>query len=197
MKRKTVRAGLELAGALAFVIGSCYFLESSLSGTGWLSPYQRGCTVWVPGCLAYLLALLPSSSERRKLTAIQLIGPLLNAGCMCCFTAGCALSINAADETAALQVAAQVNAWFVSGSVCVVLQSLFEAPGNIRTQPWAVVVSMSSTGCYLSAAVLGGYYSNHLVAGMCFWVVGSILATPIPIAALVGRHHGSPSVDVK
>ena len=217
LSRMGTVAIFEMAGAVAFTIGSAFFIASSVAGADWLRPYQRGVLIWIPGSVAYLCALaaarLPAGGcpsrevVRRQLctpggcrsrqSAQRFAGELCTASCMCTFIAGCSVSLASATEERVLQVLGQVNALFLAGTLCAAVQSLLEIQlvWEERRPWWAGAISCASAASYVVAAVLGGYYPAHVVVGMCFWLVGSLLMTLMPAAALLRAHRQRSSAS--
>ena len=181
---------LDLAGAVAFVLGSIFFVLSSVMVDSWLHLYLIGCALWIPGCCFYLAMVVLSAVHAHTKAAVmsgERVAAFLLAACMCAFIVGCIVPLCARSEDAVVASAGVINASFLCGSVCALLAALIELCRTCRKggAQMAAILNVISTSCYVIAAVVGGYYAlSHLVAGMTFWLVGALFAMPAPLAAL-------------
>jgi hypothetical protein len=109
------RAAATLLGAVLFVAGSCCFVAITFQ-TNWLGTFRSGCTIWIAGCIPYLI--LGTIDARRRLTLRVVI--VLCA--MVVYSVGCGLAFVSTVES----VLKAINACFAVGSALLFVDAALE-----------------------------------------------------------------------
>jgi hypothetical protein len=136
-----------LAGSVCFCAGSIFFIWSTWTND-WLRPFQYGCTIWIVGCLLFLLPLLllpapplittlcchrNADSTRSTPTSKSYCCSWLSrsemclCGCLMCFLVGCAFGTTYSTEETVLRFLPPMNALFLAGSALLLADSLVVA----------------------------------------------------------------------
>ena len=200
---RDVDAVCEFCGALAFVVGSYYFVVQALVDK-WIPPYRTGSAWWVGGCVfnlvppcrqlyrtwrysAAIASLSTSDSNTSgccanhlRKTSVQYA--LLQVGGMLGYGIGCSLSFFP-DCCIPL---GPINILFCIGSACLVGDPALQAARTWQTcsrVALAVLVSDFYAGFFFClASVFGGYASDTgIVAfGESCWGAGSLLGLVKP-----------------
>jgi hypothetical protein len=144
-KHRTSTATLlfNLAGSLCFCAGSIGFIWSTWT-MEWLRPLQYGCTIWIMGCILFLLPLLAilktrcchrnaDSSTSASTSSCWSRSELCLIGCLVCFLVGCAFGTTYSTEETILRFLPPMNALFLAGSALLLEDSLVVAFWSHRT----------------------------------------------------------------
>jgi hypothetical protein len=132
-----------LAGSLCFCAGSIAFIWSTWT-IEWLRPFQYGCTIWILGCILFLLPLLallktqccPRNAHSPSPTTSSCCwsrSELSLIGCLVCFLVGCAFGTTYSTEESVVRFLPPMNAIFLAGSTLIFVDSLVVV-GSHRTR---------------------------------------------------------------
>jgi hypothetical protein len=137
---------LNLAGSVCFCAGSIGFIWSTWTNgvdDDWLRPFQYGCTIWILGCILFLLPLLlaplittlcchcsahsTTSTSTSKSFCCWSRSEMCLCGCLVCFLVGCAFATTYSTEETVLRFLPPMNALFLAGSALLFVDSLVVA----------------------------------------------------------------------
>jgi hypothetical protein len=133
---------LNLAGSVCFCAGSIGFIWSTWT-IDWLRPFQYGCTIWIMGCILFLLPLLAPLKTRCCHRNAELStsksccwsrSELSLFGCLVCFLVGCTFGTSYSTEETVLRFLPPMNALFLAGSALLFVDSLVVIFWSHRTR---------------------------------------------------------------
>ena len=168
------RVYIDVVGAFFFMAGSPFFIYQSLT-TSCLFYYRVGTGLWIPGCVAYMIA---PSSDFHEASLSGKLSDSLQIGGLLCYIIGCSLPFDGTEERV-ISWLPTINLLFLTAGILLTIDTaktctaacVDPASGFTSANSYDVCIALS----FLLAAILGGYGQNttEILVGLYMWAVGS------------------------